>query len=130
MGRTTLITVAFNAGLSVMVARAHTPFPRREFARAIIKSTVAAGLSAVGHTCRYRSSKGLSVSRFGRSQWRPVLQMLDAFSDVEFGDRLNLECFQGAYHVFTSEKDRVRLYDIVLNWMTTTQVRPARTVNL
>jgi hypothetical protein len=56
--------------------------------------------------------------------------MFGAFPDIEFGDRLKLEFFQGTDHVFTSEKDRARLYDIVLNWMTTTQVRPARTVNL
>ena len=48
-------------------------------------------------------------------------QMFDAFPDIEFGDQLKLEFFEGTDHVFTSEKDRARLYDIVLNWMTTRQ---------
>jgi pimeloyl-ACP methyl ester carboxylesterase len=46
-------------------------------------------------------------------------QMFDAFPDIEFGDQLRLEFFEGTDHVFTSETDRARLYDIVLNWMTT-----------
>jgi O-antigen/teichoic acid export membrane protein len=44
----TFITIPFNVGLSVLVTRAHVPFPWREFFRAIIKSAVVAGLSAVG----------------------------------------------------------------------------------
>jgi dienelactone hydrolase len=46
-------------------------------------------------------------------------QMFDAFPDIEFGDQLKVEFFEGTDHVFTSGKDRARLYDIVLNWMTT-----------
>jgi pimeloyl-ACP methyl ester carboxylesterase len=46
-------------------------------------------------------------------------QMFDAFPDVEFGDQLMLEFFEGTDHVFTSEKDRARLYKIVLDWMAT-----------
>jgi pimeloyl-ACP methyl ester carboxylesterase len=57
-------------------------------------------------------------------------QMFDAFPDIEFGDQLKVEFFQGTDHVFTSEKDRARLYDIVLNWMTTTQACPAQAANL
>ena len=45
-------------------------------------------------------------------------QMLDAFPEIVFGDQLKLEFFPGTDHVFTSEKDRARLFDIVLNWMT------------
>jgi O-antigen/teichoic acid export membrane protein len=44
----TFITVPFNVGLSVLVVRAHIPFPWREFTGAIMKSAVVAGLSAVG----------------------------------------------------------------------------------
>jgi O-antigen/teichoic acid export membrane protein len=44
----TFITVPLNVGLSVLVVRAHVPFPWSEFAGAIIKSAVVAGLSAVG----------------------------------------------------------------------------------
>ena len=47
------------------------------------------------------------------------------FSDIEFGDQLKLEFFEGTDHVFTSEKDRARLYDTILDWMTTNQPRPA-----
>ena len=46
-------------------------------------------------------------------------QMFDAFPDIEFGDQLKLEFFEGTDHVFTSEKDRARLYEIVLDWMAT-----------
>jgi dienelactone hydrolase len=52
-------------------------------------------------------------------------QMFDAFPDIEFGDQLRLEFFEGTDHVFTSEKDRARLYDIVLNWMTTKVSAPS-----
>jgi pimeloyl-ACP methyl ester carboxylesterase len=52
-------------------------------------------------------------------------QMFDAFPDIEFGDQLKLEFFEGTDHVFTSEKDRARLYDTILDWMTTNQPRPA-----
>ena len=51
-------------------------------------------------------------------------QMFDAFPDIVFGDRLKLEFFQGTDHLFTSEKDRTRLYDIILNWMGSMQAQP------
>lgn len=44
----TFVTIPLNVGLSVFVVRAHVPFPWREFAGAIMKSAVVAGLSAVG----------------------------------------------------------------------------------
>jgi hypothetical protein len=44
----TFVTVPFNVGLSVLVVRAHITFSSRESSRAIIKSAVVAGLSAVG----------------------------------------------------------------------------------
>jgi pimeloyl-ACP methyl ester carboxylesterase len=56
-------------------------------------------------------------------------QMFDAFPEIEFGDQLKVEFFPGTDHVFTSERDRTRLYDIVLNWMTTMQACPERTGN-
>ena len=52
-------------------------------------------------------------------------QMLDAFPDIVFGDQLKLEFFQGTDHVFTSEKDRARLFDIVLNWMISMDAQPS-----
>ncbi len=51
-------------------------------------------------------------------------QILDAFPDIVFGDRLKLEFFQGTDHLFTSEQDRARLFDIILNWITALQARP------
>jgi hypothetical protein len=51
--------------------------------------------------------------------------MFEAFPDIEFGDQLKLEFFEGSDHVFISEKDRARLYDIVLNWMTTKVSAPS-----
>jgi O-antigen/teichoic acid export membrane protein len=44
----TFLTVPFNVGLSVLVVREHIPFPWREFAGAIMKSVVVAGMSAAG----------------------------------------------------------------------------------
>jgi len=51
-------------------------------------------------------------------------QILDAFPDIVFGDRLKLEFFQGTDHLFTAEKDRARLFDLILNWITALQARP------
>lgn len=44
----TFLTIPFNVGLSVLVVRAHIPFPWRDFTSAIMKSAVVAGLSALG----------------------------------------------------------------------------------
>lgn len=44
----TFATIPFNVGLSVLVVRVHIPFPWRDFAGALMKSGVVAGLSAVG----------------------------------------------------------------------------------
>jgi O-antigen/teichoic acid export membrane protein len=44
----TFITVPFNMGLSVLVVRAHIPFPWSEFAGTTMKSAVVAALSAAG----------------------------------------------------------------------------------
>jgi pimeloyl-ACP methyl ester carboxylesterase len=51
-------------------------------------------------------------------------QMLDAFPDIVFGDQLKLEFFKGADHLFTSEEDRKRLFDIILNWMVSIDEQP------
>jgi O-antigen/teichoic acid export membrane protein len=44
----TFVTVPFNVGLSVLVVRAHIPFSWREFLGAILRSSVVAGLTAMG----------------------------------------------------------------------------------
>jgi dienelactone hydrolase len=47
-------------------------------------------------------------------------QIFDAFPSVRFSDQLQLEYFSGSDHVFTSEADRKRLFDIVMAWVQTT----------
>jgi pimeloyl-ACP methyl ester carboxylesterase len=47
-------------------------------------------------------------------------QILDAFPTVRFGNRLQLKYFARCDHVFTSEPDRKRLFDIVMGWAETT----------
>jgi pimeloyl-ACP methyl ester carboxylesterase len=47
-------------------------------------------------------------------------QILDAFPTVPFASRLRLEYFSACDHVFTSENDRKRLFDIVMEWAQTT----------
>jgi hypothetical protein len=71
----TFVTVPFNVGLSVLVVRAHITFSSRESSRAIIKSAVVAGLSAVGPliVVAFRETGG---PRRSRSQSRPVLAEL------------------------------------------------------
>jgi pimeloyl-ACP methyl ester carboxylesterase len=44
-------------------------------------------------------------------------QMLDAFSGIEFGNQLTLKFFQAADHLFSLERDRERLFDLILGWM-------------
>jgi pimeloyl-ACP methyl ester carboxylesterase len=51
-------------------------------------------------------------------------QMLDAFPDIEFQNQLKLKFFPGTDHVFSSEKDRAELFDIVLNWMISLNAQP------
>ncbi len=51
-------------------------------------------------------------------------QVLDAFPDVAFGDRLRLEYLQGADHTFTSEVHRSRLIGIATEWAGQTAFTP------
>jgi pimeloyl-ACP methyl ester carboxylesterase len=44
-------------------------------------------------------------------------QMLDAFPGIEFGNQLVLEFFQGSDHLFSLERDRIRLFDLILGWI-------------
>jgi hypothetical protein len=44
-------------------------------------------------------------------------QMLDAFPDIAFGDQLRLEFLKSTDHLFTSQNDRARLFEIILNWV-------------
>lgn len=54
----------------------------------------------------------------GRQSYRE--QLLEAFPNVAFGDRLMLEHFPDCDHTFTSKSDRERLNSLVLAWSETT----------
>jgi alpha-beta hydrolase superfamily lysophospholipase len=55
-------------------------------------------------------------------------QILDAFPTVSFAGKLQLEYFAGCDHLFTSEADRNRLFDIVKAWAQQTSFGgPAKT---
>jgi pimeloyl-ACP methyl ester carboxylesterase len=43
-------------------------------------------------------------------------QLLEAFPAIAFDGRLRLESFSSADHLFTSEADRARLFEMVLEW--------------
>ena len=43
-------------------------------------------------------------------------QMLDAFPGIEFGNQLDLIFLQKADHLFSLERDRKRLFDLILDW--------------
>jgi pimeloyl-ACP methyl ester carboxylesterase len=51
-------------------------------------------------------------------------QMLEALPDVIFGSQLKLEFLSSSDHLFTSEKDRVWLIDIILDWIILTDSHP------
>jgi alpha-beta hydrolase superfamily lysophospholipase len=44
-------------------------------------------------------------------------QLLDAFPRLRFGDRLRLEYFKEADHMFQSEAERGRLIESIVNWL-------------
>jgi dienelactone hydrolase len=66
----------------------------------------------------------LAISSGERSTYREHL--LHAFPDVPFGDRLRLEYFKDADHVFTHPADRDRLIRLIVEWTQHTRFRSAR----
>jgi pimeloyl-ACP methyl ester carboxylesterase len=48
-------------------------------------------------------------------------QMLDAFPDVAFKDRLKMEFFPDSDHLFSSAKDRSRLNGVIVDWLSSEQ---------
>jgi hypothetical protein len=44
-------------------------------------------------------------------------QLLDAFPGLRFGDRLRLEYFKEADHMFQSEAQRGRLIEVIVDWL-------------
>jgi hypothetical protein len=53
-------------------------------------------------------------------------QLLDAFPRLAFGDRLRLEYFKEADHMFQSEAERGRLINSIVNWLGQTRFSEAQ----
>lgn len=53
-------------------------------------------------------------------------QMLEAFPNLRFGERLQLEYFDDSDHVFTSRANRARLTELLLGWIARTGFSDAR----
>lgn len=52
-------------------------------------------------------------------------QLLEALPNVEFGSKLRLEYFRTADHLFGSESDRKKLFEVTLGWAQQTVFAPA-----
>jgi pimeloyl-ACP methyl ester carboxylesterase len=50
-------------------------------------------------------------------------QMIDAFPEVSFKDQLKMAFFPDSDHLFTVEKDRSRLTQVILQWLSATTYR-------
>jgi pimeloyl-ACP methyl ester carboxylesterase len=53
-------------------------------------------------------------------------QLLDAFPQLRFGDRLRLEYFKNADHMFQSEAERGRLIEVIADWLGQTRFSEAQ----
>ena len=51
-------------------------------------------------------------------------QMIEALPNVSFGDRLTLEFFLGSDHTFVLESDRIRLIQLILQWVSAVNKTP------
>jgi len=51
-------------------------------------------------------------------------QLLDAFPDIAFGEKLQLEYFEGCDHNFTFEINRARLFNVADEWLSRTPFKP------
>lgn len=78
----------------------------------------------------YRNSVGrgihiLAVFTGGLGTTRQTYreQMIDGFPDVPFGDQLQLEFFHQTDHIFTSESARLRLNQLLMQWLRMTKFR-------
>jgi dienelactone hydrolase len=63
----------------------------------------------------------LTAGREDRHNYRE--QFLDAFPNVAFGTRVRLEYFAASDHTFTYEADRIRLIEVIKEWMEQTSFR-------
>lgn len=73
--------------------------------------------SCVDHSVHFLLvlTKGLE----GQHNYRE--QVLDAFPNVQFGNRLRLEYLKDSEHTFTSEVDRARLFRLIVKWVENTK---------
>jgi pimeloyl-ACP methyl ester carboxylesterase len=55
-------------------------------------------------------------------------QLPDAFSTIDFSDKLRLEYFEKADHTFTIEAERMTLIGLIVEWVCTTQFRQVQPV--
>jgi pimeloyl-ACP methyl ester carboxylesterase len=68
-----------------------------------------------------RGIRMLAVFTAGRKEQHNYrTQMLDAFPNVRFGDKLQLEYFCDCDHVFTSPAQRARLTELLQRWLAST----------
>jgi len=65
----------------------------------------------------------LAVFALGTSRQTYREQMIDAFPNVSFKDHLKLEAFPDSDHLFTQEKDRSRLTNLIFEWLDSTTYR-------
>lgn len=57
-------------------------------------------------------------------------QVLHAFPNVAFGDRIQLEYLKDSEHTFTSEVDRMRLFRLIVDWVERTSSSPEPVVQV
>jgi pimeloyl-ACP methyl ester carboxylesterase len=93
--------------------RAEEARPSLEPSAAEVRAYLAGAYSAALE----RDVRFLAVTTGERCSYRE--QLLDAFADVPFGERLRLEHFAGSDHTFAAEAARARLYRLVVEWAAT-----------
>jgi pimeloyl-ACP methyl ester carboxylesterase len=84
--------------------------------RAILQSAYQKSLD---HGARVLAVFAGTAGREYRLNYRE--QMLDAFPDVQFGDRLRLEYFKESDHTFTAECHRTALMNVICDWVASLQ---------
>jgi hypothetical protein len=67
---------------------------------------------------------------FSGDSWRQTYtdQLIDAFPNVSFHDRLRLEHFKESDHTFSLANDRIRLLGAIIDWLQCFEAAPMRVV--
>ena len=96
-----------------------SPEPGEELPRADLDSPEArAFLSAAYAAAQRNGNRFLAVLTGEREDCHNYReQLLDAFPDVPFGDRLQLEYHEDTDHTFTSEANRARVLGVIGAWV-------------